>query len=303
MHSNLSFEKLMDELSPILEQLESQRQKLRKEAFKKIIIGLIIIIVIVAMVSQYESSEFVFGIGFFVAVILISTVNMSRSGPLLEQYKKQIVAQIVKNVVKNGRYHPASGITENVFNQSQLFVHPDRYHSEDLISGVMDKTRFRFSEVHAEEKHTGSKGQTRWVTLFKGFMFIADFHKDFKGETVVLRNSFLRLKQNRVKLENGEFEKRFDVFSDDQVEARYLLTPSMMERIVELDKRFDEGVIFSFCRSNIMIAIHNETNHFEAGLWTKINDREVIYRDYMMITSLIAIIDELNLNTRIWTKN
>jgi hypothetical protein len=45
------------------------------------------------------------------------------------------------------------------------------------------------------------------------------------------------LSKDRVKLENQEFEKIFDVQSKDEVEARRLLTPKMMEKLVELVKQ------------------------------------------------------------------
>lgn len=37
--------------------------------------------------------------------------------------------------------------------------------------------------------------------------------------------------KNRVKLESKEFEKKFDVYSKDEIEARRLLTPKMMEQL------------------------------------------------------------------------
>ncbi|MEM6796310.1 MAG: DUF3137 domain-containing protein, partial [Acidobacteriota bacterium] len=37
----------------------------------------------------------------------------------------------------------------------------------------------------------------------------------------------------RVRLEDARFEKEFEVVSSDQVEARYLLTPALMERLME----------------------------------------------------------------------
>ena len=65
----------------------------------------------------------------------------------------------------------------------------------------------------------------------KGFFFIADFQKDFQGHTTILRNSLFKLSSSgsRVKLENPDFEKTFDVYSTDQIEARYLLSPSRSE--------------------------------------------------------------------------
>ena len=63
---------------------------------------------------------------------------------------------------------------------------------------------------------------------------MADFHKDFKGKTTILRDRLFKLRfgESRVKMENPDFENTFDVYSTDQVEARYLITPFMMERLL-----------------------------------------------------------------------
>ena len=103
-----------------------------------------------------------------------------------------------------------------------------------------------FSEIHAEQKHTHkTKNGTRtsYTTIFKGLYLIADFNKEINSETYVYssgRKWFSRFK--RVRLEDPVFEDRFNVYSDDQVEARYILTPKIMNRIVELEDRFGENL-------------------------------------------------------------
>jgi hypothetical protein len=49
----------------------------------------------------------------------------------------------------------------------------------------------------------------------------------------------------KVKLESIDFENRFIVYSNDQVEARYILTPSFMERLVKLEKMMGDEISFS----------------------------------------------------------
>ncbi len=68
------------------------------------------------------------------------------------------------------------------------------------------------------------------------------------------------------KTENPDFEKTFDVYSTDQIEARYLLSPSMMERLFALDREFNKNITISFRDSNILIAIPESRNHFEASI-------------------------------------
>lgn len=303
MKKNYSFEQLMEELSPTLQKLEEKRKVIKKEALKRALTWDSIILIIALAISFYIPLILLFAFALIITITLI--IILSRSQPICADYKEQVISRLVKALVEQGKYDPNKGISQNTFNESKLFISPDRYDSEDLISGVIDKTSFCFAEVHAEERRVQSNGKTtttHWVTIFKGFMFIADFHKDFVGQTIVARDSFLKLKRGRVKMENPEFERHFDVFSTDQIEARYILTPSMMERIVTLNNKLGGDIVLSFYNSNVMIAVNNSTNHFEAGIWRPINNTKVLLREYNLITSMISIVEELNLNTRIWSK-
>lgn len=306
--SSLSFEELITELTPTLQQIEEKRLELKKEAFKKSCTYGGVILGIALLAGLFTNQlPILLGIG-VVLLIPCSIINYTgKSEILCSTYKTQIISRLVETLIENGRYEPQTGISEQTFNQCRLFNTPDRYSSEDYISGKKGQTPFCFAEIHAEEKHTqtDSKGRTTttWSTLFKGFMFIADFNKDFSGQTVVFRNSIFNfIKSNRVKLESPEFEKLFDVYSTDQVEARYILSPAMMERIIALDKQFNGGILISFYNSSVVIAVSNSRNHFESSLWRPVNHTKTLRDEYNTISALTSIIEVLDLNTRIWTK-
>lgn len=307
MDNKRSFEELMTELTPTFQELEEKRRTLKQDAIRKSVLYSGIILVIALVCSLIMSDSLGGGLfGFIIIIPCCAAVFGSRSKTLCSYYKDQVISRFVETLVENGVYEPNTGISEQTFNESKLFRTPDRYGSEDYISGKIGKTPFCFAEAHAEEKHTrtDSKGRTTttWETLFKGFLFIADFNKDFSGRTIISRHSFFNWGSDRVKLENPEFERKFDVYSSDQVEARYLLSPSMMERIIALDNKFGGDIVISFFRSNVFIAISNSRNHFEASLWRKVSHTDTLLEEYHTILALTAIVEDLNLNTRIWTK-
>lgn len=242
-------------------------------------------------------------------IVLFSCIQ-SKSGELCAYYKENIISSIISYLCQEASYRPESGIAKSVFMNSRLFsTSPDRYRSEDLICGKIDKTSFICSEIIAEEKRvtTDSKGrrQEHWIDIFRGFFFIADFNKNFQGQTVVFRNSWFKLNlgKQRVKLENPNFEKQFDVFSTDQVEARYILTPNLMERLLELDSRFPGKITVSFRDSSVIIAIPDQTNHFETNIWECQLNTDKLKREFGTLVNLFQIIHDLNLNLRIWTKD
>lgn len=242
-----------------------------------------------------------------ISVIIFITCINNKSKIFSFFYKEEVVDEIIHAFCPNAAYSPNGGVGEDLFRNSGLFTSPDRYYAEDLIEGYLDKTSFICSEVHAEERrarYTKNGVRYYWVDIFKGFLFIADFHKEFQGETTVLRDSFFKIKMgaSRVKMENPDFEKVFDVFSTNQIEARYLITPSMMERMLKLDSNFKKGVTISFRNSTILVAIPDSKNRFEADVWSSLSDMSILKSDFAVLQSLLEIVDELNLNTRIWSK-
>lgn len=302
------FESVTQSLSSTLQSLEEKRIELKKQGHSTGIWAGVILFAVGSVISLYLGALFGIIIALIIGLLAYYWCVNSQSQELSVYYKKEVITKVLQSFCEDAAFIPEQGIDENVFINSNLFISPDRYHTEDLIKGRVGKTTFRCAEVHAEEKKTSvnSKGQSRtyWVDIFKGFIFIADFHKDFQGQTTVVRNSLLKLNfsGSRVKLENPDFEKLFDVYSTNQIEARYLLSPSMMEQLVALDREMNKSIKISFRNSSILIAIPESKDHFEASIWKSISDLNQLKSDFSTIHKLVAIVDNLNLNTRIWTK-
>lgn len=100
--------------------------------------------------------------------------------------------------------------------------------------------------------------------------------------------------------ENPDFKREFIVKSSDQVEARYLITPSMMERLIEMKRRFGDYRL-SFVNGRIWIALPGWRNFLSPDIKRPI-DRTQAEMIYERLSSIIGIVDGLDLNIRIWTK-
>ncbi len=216
-------------------------------------------------------------------------------------------------------YSPDRGISEQTFREMELYSGDiDRYSSEDLFAGKIGKTEMMFSEAHAEDKRTrpNAKGQssTYWVTIFKGLLAIIDFNKDFKNWVIIKPDFaessfgwFGRTIQNfssdLVRLENPEFENAFVVHGGDQVEARYILTPDMQERLLELREWFGKDIRMAFHSSRLHLTIPNSDDWFEPNIQMSAHDTSQMHKFLHQMTSIFRIVQMLDLNTRIWTKD
>lgn len=115
--------------------------------------------------------------------------------------------------------------------------------------------------------------------------------------TLIIICSFIEKQKSMqtVKLESTNFEKRFNVFSKNQVEARYLLTPTFIEKFIRLYTAFGTNKAkCSFYKDfsgndRIMFAISTNRDLFEPGnLFTPINEPKYMFlSDFTSIFNMI----------------
>ncbi|MDD5112320.1 MAG: DUF3137 domain-containing protein, partial [Candidatus Altiarchaeota archaeon] len=230
------------------------------------------------------------------------------------KFKKTLIQDIVAFFGPEFEYSPKYYMPLEYFKDSGIFPKvPDRYSGEDYISGTVGKTKIEFSEIHAEYKSetTNAKGRKEYsyYTLFKGIFISADFNKNFTGRTLVLPDTAQRMfggllgtaLQSRntsrgklIKLEDPEFERYFVVYGDDQVQARYILTPGLMSRITEFRKKTGTNVFLSFVNNKVMLALPRSENIFEPRLFRTLLDVRQVEGYYKQIELIAGIVEDLN---------
>lgn len=232
-----------------------------------------------------------------------------------EMYKQNVIRTMITAAGLN--YDHNSRIQQSEYEKSKLFLKKiNRYYGDDYVHGVVGKTTIRFSEVFTQYEQSNGDEKTL-DTIFRGILFIADFNKKFVGETIVLPDvsesalggfgSFLQslnyARPQLVKLEDPEFEKNFVVYSTDQVEARYILSPALMQRILEFKTRTSARISLSFIDSHVYIAIPINKNLFEApSLFKSIDNYKQLSEYNGYVQMCVNTVELLDLNTRIWSK-
>jgi len=234
----------------------------------------------------------------------------------VSEFKTTVIEKIVHFIDDNLSYEPKSCIPKSTFMLSKIFTtEPNRYKGDDFVSGKVGATQIQFSELHAEHESGSGRNRHRY-TVFRGIFFIADFNKHFHGQTIVLPDTaeklFGRLGQKLqslnvfrgelIKLEDPQFESQFVVYGSDQIEARYVLSTSLMARITDFKEKTGKKIYLSFIGSMVFVAVPYTRNLFEPRLFKTLLDFEPIRQYYEDLQLAVGIVDELNLNTRIWSK-
>lgn len=317
MKSPEAFKSFYDtSLLPVLRQIEADRKK---------IVSAIFLYALGAIALAVPAFIFLGGPWFVVPLIIAGLVFFFKYREQISlhqmRFKNDVIAKMITFIDPSLKYEPTNYIGEQDYRRSKLFLGDfNRYCGDDLIHGTLGKTSICFSELHTELETTtrDSNGNTKKsrTTVFRGIFFTADFNKEFKGETFVLPDvaesmlgslgkMFQKLDYKRpqlITLEDVEFEKAFCVYGSDQIEARYILSTALMQRILEFKKQTGRRISVSFIHSQIFIGIPLSDNLFEAPIFNSVLDYKRIAEYQRYLDLCINTVEMLDLNTRIWTK-
>lgn len=189
----------------------------------------------------------------------------------------------------------------------------DRDAFEDRWYGELDGNAFNLYEAHLEERR-GSGKNRRWVTVFRGAIISLPFGREFRSTTLLQRKGKhdkwfgLGSVKDEIKLDghrmqyvdqvHPEFEDVFEVFSDDQVEARVLIHPSYIEHLIALEKSFQGKSIRALFVDQQMIIVVESKDMFESGSIKAEEDNRRAQETANQFASLAQLMLAINQNDR-----
>ncbi|GIU47311.1 Galanin [Shewanella sairae] len=225
----------------------------------------------------------------------------------IKHYKKDVKLKIYPLIFKyfgqDFIFSAEHKMSLSVLKASKLLPYYEDASFADYVQGTYKGIEVALNELHLTKQVKRDKS-TDTVSVFKGVMIELSSHKDFRGHTVVVKtrgglvnflsDSFKGLE--RVKLEDPIFEKQFDVFSTDQIEARYLLTVSFMERLQALSASFGHKIQCAFYRNKLLIMLGSKEDRFEmASIFKPATFEYEFSQINREMKQLFAIVDVLQL--------
>jgi len=236
-----------------------------------------------------------------------------------KDFKSKIITPLIGAIDPHLLYNPDFMISQHLFERSKLFNRSvDRYSGNDYVKGSIDGVPLEFSDIHAQYKTKDSKGRTQWHTLFRGLFLVAEFNKHFKSKTVILpdqaEKSFGSLiggwlqsinfsRDDLIRLDDPTFEQHFVVYGNDPIEARYILSHSMMKRLLDFQKKLTHPLFVSFVHNHIHIGIGTKKDLFEPAIFTSLLDYKQAMEYVNTLRYTIGIVEELKLNEKLWSKS
>lgn len=288
---------------------------LRKKARNIVLIGTLTSIVIGIVLFILLNSPFISFFVIIAGVITTTIINIKPTRKFTLAFKEAFVLKSLKSVFNDLIYEPEKGLDESIIRNTGMMYMGDRYSSNDYISGKYKNINVVQADVHIEEEHetTDSDGNTTttWVTIFRGRWMIFAFNKLFKANIQVCQKGFgnsklsnwgSKIKYKKVMMEDQSFNNSFRTYAQDEHDAFYILTPSLMEKIKKLTNNISGKLLFCFIENKLHIGIQNNKDSFEHGIFTRINEEKVtneISQDIKLITNFV---DEFSLDNDLFRR-
>ena len=299
-----------------LENVRKEGLRYKKYGRYTLLAGVIVLIVMIINASQLGGFIIPLSIVGILVFFYLSAywTEKIRKLNFKKRFKLELLEPTIKFISEDLEYIPHKFIPPSNFRASKLFRFPiASYTGDDYVHGKIGQTIFHFSELFVEQRN--KKSNSGKSVAFGGLFFVADFHKNFNGGTYLIPNkakyrlNWLRKNQTnmyeekRVYLENQELTKHFLCFADDDITARYILSPSMMESILNFKKKYPKNDIhISFNYNHVFVAIDHPNDLFEPSFNNSIYSESSLQAYFEEIQLVVHLVEKLRLNHRIWTR-
>lgn len=297
-----------------LQELEKQRKGVMAwDIVLKVLFGISVVLGVIVAVKDERPEGFLIGLVLvlilLLALALIEQVfgfGRKRKAYALH-YKRLFVEKGLKNVFSDVWYYEDGEIEQEKIASTEMIKMGNRYWGEDYISGRYKGVSFEQAELRIQNVSRGRR-HTSTTTYFKGRWMIFEFPKPFASELQVKERGFAyakksggwfsrREKMRSKKMDDLEFNQRFQVNAVDEQEADSLLTFRTMESMKWLEKQTNGKLMFCFVDGQLHVAISSCKNAFEPPIYEKIDPERAMRAIEEDIQVITRFVDELQLNS------
>ena len=228
---------------------------------------------------------------FVLAFVLLIAVTVTRYRRLC---KDNLMKELLEDSYGSISYREKDGFSEEEIAESGLIMMGNSFESANLVSGERGDLRFEMADVTISRKSPGGKGNHS-VTFFDGCWmrfhirgeFATTLHvkdKDFSNNQTLSAN---RAVLSRVTFEHKEFNRFFRVYAEDEVQARYILSPLWIDAIMDIKYALSKDLMIGISKDTVQVAIHGVKREWDPILPHQV-DRRTLKREMLLDVSMIT---------------
>lgn len=268
---------------------------LRKELVKYLIIAgiLLVISLIISVIIGYKTESEELGIYVLMPALTYTMYVYTKYNKKYQsKYKKYVIENFIRTMNHALTYENINNNKlDRLYRYAQFQnVSYDSFESEDYISGYIDGTLIEMSDVILKKKTKSEGKNTEYTCIFSHSQISKKVPQEIR-----LRNNKnpSKMENNRVELDNEEFEKYFDVFSDSRILVMEILTHDIMEEIIQFYNNSE--INFEIVIKENRIYIRYEVGDiFEGKIFNKSTNKEALWICYNTLNFAINLTLKIN---------
>lgn len=265
-----------------------------------------------AAVTMFIGGPLLVAIIFILVAVIIKqskkTSVVKKTGSIFEEerqddetyksiFKQRIIKPIIQLVLPESEYFFNEGLAKEEYNNAN-WERYDAYYSEDrVVTNININSKslpLTMSEVHTEDIRRDSEGRTSHVTLFHGLAGYMELPKDIGCYIKVINNKlnlFGKAKDN-LQMDMSEFEKLFDVETDNKVKSMQILTADIMAEFLEIIEKNNFKFEF-YINNNVMHIRFHTGSVFEPAVFKESLQFEYLEKYFDIINSIKNITEHI----------
>lgn len=255
--------------------------------------------------------KFWIGIGLFLVLSVCSAIiahkKWTKVDDALKYFDDNYINLIISYLLDgyehtlNRRYE----IEEEIFRQSQFVRSYDEYRGEDLLDinvtgdNKLSKLNLKLCDVETRKIIKTKSGNNGTRVNFNGIFGYIEFPSEFKC-VLSLNDKFQNdnCVMEKVELEDIDFNESFDVYSNDQVEARYVLTPDVMSILLSL-KRMSKKMSLNLVGNRLYVSF-KDMRLFEMKDARRNSAVSMFKNFYDPICVVLSLVNEIKKNNKLF---
>lgn len=270
---------------------ENRKNLVKRITFIISIVLMIVIAVIIPSINKVKiNSEYN---AFTVSGVVIFCIGYFITRTKVSNYKSLVIQKIMLAINPNVKYQ---GINNKCF--GELYVDAgfngssaNRQYITDYIEYTNDSgDEIKIADVHLQDSGSGSKSKTH--NVFEGIVARVERKNSVSANILIEKNNLLKRK-NRV-ISEDEFERYFDMYSEDGNNANLIINSAVKNGLLSLYEKY--GIMFEISLKGNSLYIR----FFTGGIFEnkivpfRTLGKKRLYRDYLMFNSVVAMINRIN---------
>lgn len=265
---------------------------------------LVAVVGVILTILLYGTPYFLIGLAICVGALIFMVITSAGLGKKYrELYKSTMVDRVAREYFPEYEYLPTQGFRRDYLKELGIMSFGSDYESEDMLKGVYNGVPFTRADVYIADTSTDSEGNSTTTVYFRGQWLEIEPNKSFRTDLQIIQKGFgftnrkksifTRKTERRhvLETEDVEFNKNFQCLCQNDAEAFYLLTPTLMQSIMRLSEVLPYKMMIAYVDNKLHVLVDTHRDSMEPSSPKNGNfDRQIadLRQDMEIIVSVIT---------------